>query len=118
LGRAAHPVAADGDGFAVVYIEPESAPPRVALSAFDPKGVRIGAPLLVSAGTQSKPLLFSSPVVAALPGAKYAVAWTDFDGDGDELGVALRLVDPAIAPAGGSLRTRTPPRRSRSSIRT
>lgn len=100
LGQGRHPVAADGDGFAVVYIEPESAPPRVALSAFDPKGVRIGAPLLVSAGTQSKPLLFSSPVVAALPGAKYAVAWTDFDGDGDELGVALRLVDPAIAPAG------------------
>ena len=100
LGEGRHPVAADGDGFAVVYVEPDFAPPRVALSAFEPKGVRIGAPLLVSTGNKSKPLLFSSPVVAALPGAKYAVAWTDFDGDGDELGVALRLVDPAIAPAG------------------
>lgn len=100
LGEGRHPVAADADGFAVAYVEPGFAPPRVALNAFDPKGVRTGSPLLVSTGTKSKPLLFSSPVVAALPGTKYAVAWTDFDGDGDLLGVALRLVDPSAAPSG------------------
>ncbi len=100
LGEGRHPIAADADGFAVAYVEPGFAPPRVALNAFDPKGVRIGNPLLVSTGTKSKPLLFSSPVVAALPGAKYAMAWTDFDGDGDSLGVALRLVDPSAAPSG------------------
>ena len=100
LGEGRHPVAADSDGFAVAYVEPGFAPPRVALNAFDPKGLRIGNPLLVSTGTKSKPLLFSSPVVAALPGAKYAVAWTDFDGDGDALGVALRLVEPPNAPSG------------------
>ncbi|MBI3202988.1 MAG: hypothetical protein HYZ29_15725 [Myxococcales bacterium] len=100
LGEGRHPIAADADGFAVAYVEPGFAPPRVALNAFDPKGVRIGSPLLVSTGTKSKPLLFSSPVVAPLPGAKYAVAWTDFDGDGDALGVALRLVEPPTAPSG------------------
>ncbi|MCL4755172.1 MAG: hypothetical protein KJ015_33790 [Myxococcales bacterium] len=100
LGEGRHPVAADADGFAVAYVEPGFAPPRIALNAFDPKGVRIASPLLVSTGTKSKPLLFSSPVVAALPGTKYAVAWTDFDGDGDSLGVALRLADPSAAPSG------------------
>lgn len=100
LGEGRHPAAADADGFAVAYVEPGFAPPRVVLNAFDPKGVRIGSPLLVSTGTKSKPLLFSSPVVAALPGVKYAVAWTDFDGDGDALGVAIRLVEPPNAPSG------------------
>lgn len=100
LGEGRHPIAADADGFAVAYVEPGFAPPRIALNAFDPKGLRLGNPLLLSTGTKSKPLLFSSPVVAALPGTKYAVAWTDFDGDGDALGVALQLVDPAVAPTG------------------
>lgn len=100
LGEGRHPVAADGDGFAVAYVEPAFAPPRVAMNAFDPKGVRIGNPLLLSTGTKSKPLLFSAPVVAPLPSATYAVAWTDFDGDGDSLGVALRVVDPSAAPSG------------------
>jgi len=35
-----------------------------------------------------------------VPGGKYAVAYTDFNGDGDELGIALRIVDPEIAPTG------------------
>lgn len=100
LGEGRHPVAADADGFAVAYVEPGFAPPRIALNAFDPKGVRVGSPLLVSTGTKSTPLLFSSPVVAALPGAKYAMAWTDFDGDGDSLGVAIRWVEPPNAPSG------------------
>jgi hypothetical protein len=39
-------------------------------------------------------------VVAPVPGGKYAVAYTDFNGDGDELGVSLRLVDPAHPPTG------------------
>ena len=42
----------------------------------------------------------SHPVVAAVSNGRYAVAYTDFAGDGDELGIALRLVDPAVAPSG------------------
>jgi hypothetical protein len=42
----------------------------------------------------------SNPVIAAAPGAQFAIAYTDFNGDGDDLGIAIRLVDPASAPSG------------------
>jgi hypothetical protein len=43
----------------------------------------------------ASPIDEANPVMAALPGGKYAVAWSDFDGDGSDLGVALRLLDAA-----------------------
>src|SRR5262249_34094199 len=44
-------------------------------------------------GSGTTALLQSNPVVAALPGDMYAAAWNDFGTGGDELDVALRLVD-------------------------
>jgi hypothetical protein len=49
----------------------------------------------------------SNPVIAAVPGGKYAVAYTDFNGDGDELGIALRLVDLASPPTGAPAHANT-----------
>ena len=46
----------------------------------------------IEVSVDSMPTLFANPVVAALPDATYAVAWTAFDGDG--LGIALRRVEP------------------------
>jgi hypothetical protein len=40
----------------------------------------------------------SRPVVAPATGGRYVVAYTDFNGDGDELGVALRAIDPGSPP--------------------
>jgi hypothetical protein len=75
---------------------------RVSLVGFSRSGVRLGAPVTFSSGSQAQ--LISDPVLAALPGGAYAAAWTDLNGDGDELGVALRSVNP-LGPAP----TTTPP---------
>ncbi|MCA9598568.1 MAG: hypothetical protein KC776_34895 [Myxococcales bacterium] len=100
LGEGRHPVAAGTDGYAIAFVEAEQVPPRVSLQAFDPQGVRIGDALNITPGGPA--LLWSNPVVAALPAGRYAVAWNDFSGDGDEVGVALRLVDPSGAPPNGA----------------
>ncbi len=102
LGEGRHPAAGLPDGMAVVYVEPgrgaaESA--EIGLAVFDADGTpSLRTP--ISGG--SIPVLFSNPVVAALPDGSLAAAWTDFDGDGDELGIALRRVDPSD-PSGGSV---------------
>jgi len=102
LGEGRHPVAVSASGsFGVVFVEPDAKPLRLSLTAFSDKGVASDA--LVPISTGSTPLLMSHPVVAAVPGGKYAVAYTDFNGDGDKLGIALRLVDPAAAPTGAPM---------------
>jgi len=106
LGEGRHPVAGAPGGFGVVFVEPDPkqqianvTPPLVGLAVFDAGGDP-RARIAVSAG--GSPLLSSNPVVAALPGspASYAVAWSDFEGDGDELGIALRRV--SVSAADGS----------------
>jgi hypothetical protein len=99
LGEGRHPVATSPSGeFAIVFVESDASPLHLSLTTFTSQGVASDKFVPVSTGTT--PLLMSHPVVAALPDGTYAVAFTDFNGDGDELGVALRLVDPAIAPNG------------------
>jgi hypothetical protein len=88
LGEGRHTVAASSDGFAVVFVEPEPSP-AIRLRHFGAKG-EPGATITVSSG--SSPVLFANPVVAALPGSRFAVAWTDFSSDGDELGIGARIV--------------------------
>ena len=98
LGDGRHPVAAGDQGFAVAFIEPDATPTAVSLTTFTETGVPNSDQVTFSVGSSA--VLFANPVLAALPGGKYAAAWTDFNGDGDELGVALRLVDPATPPSG------------------
>jgi cysteine-rich repeat protein len=94
LGAGRHPLAGLTDGAAVVYVEPEPAsetwPSHIGLAVFDgPSAPRIREN--ISSGTS--PVLFANPVVAALPNDALAVAFTEFDGDGDELGIALRRIE-------------------------
>jgi cysteine-rich repeat protein len=93
LGAGRHPVASGSSGFAVAFMELDDAAPGIRVALFDRMGASIGDP--VEMATASRTLLFSDPVLAALPDGRYAVAWTDSVGDGDALGVALRSVDSA-----------------------
>ena len=95
LGAGRHVVSAGGSGFGVVYTQ-AGASPSVLLQAFDSWGRRDGAAIDVAAGAQ--PTGAANPVVAALPGRSYAVAWTD--GGGGTPDVALRLVAVGSTPRG------------------
>lgn len=97
LGLGRHPVAASADGFAVAWVEPQG--PTLGMAFYGPKGAPTGKSDLFGVGSTA--LSSSAPVLAALPGGNYAAAWVDMAGDGDSLGVALRLVDPG-APSVGS----------------
>jgi hypothetical protein len=90
LGTGRHPIGAGSSGFAVAWIEPKT--PVVRLTTYDLKGVPSG--WIDTPSVSATALTTSAPVVAALPNGKYAVAFTDFNGDGDEEGIALRLVNP------------------------
>ncbi len=96
LGEGPHPVAADDDGFAVVFADLETEP-RVRIALYEPDGDRLATHTL---GVPEEFVTFANPVVAALPDQKYAVAWTAFNGDDDELGVMLQLVDIEQGPIG------------------
>jgi hypothetical protein len=102
LGAGRHTLAGNAHTFAVAHMERAPSPPGVRLQILTNTGQR-RVNVLVNDGPA---LLESNPVVAPLPGERYAVAWTDFGTDGpdnkhgDELGVALRLVDShSAAPA-------------------
>jgi cysteine-rich repeat protein len=103
VGR--HALAAGTSGFAVVFVEDSASPRAVRLRAFDPKGVPGNLVTVAQDGTL---LANSDPVVAALPGGKYAVAYTDLHADGSSRGVALRIVDPAASSVGPLVRVNSP----------
>ncbi|MCC6903009.1 MAG: hypothetical protein IT377_28830 [Polyangiaceae bacterium] len=91
LGDGRHPVAGGDAGFAVAFVTSLPAPVTLGLLTFDSVGVPASAPVFVAA--DASVTAGAHPVVAALPGGKYAVAYTDLGADGDGLGIALRLVD-------------------------
>jgi len=94
LGAGRHVVAPACEGFAAVFASDDS----VELAAFDRAGLLKQRVANLSGG--SLPASAFDPVVAALPGGRYAVAWNDFGGDGSERGIALVAIDPAgPAPA-------------------
>jgi cysteine-rich repeat protein len=99
LGSGVHVIAANRDGFAIVFQEADTAA-RVYLQAFDGVGHRLGDPILVSEGRS--PAGVANPVVALVSSGVYAVAWTDgMTGTPD---VVLRRVD-AQTRALGPVRT-------------
>jgi cysteine-rich repeat protein len=96
LGLGRHPIAAGSSTVGAVYIEPDAPSLAVSLATLTAKATATGSVAPVS--TQSTVLQGSNPVVAALPCDRYAVAWTDYGGDGDELGVAVNVVSPGVGP--------------------
>lgn len=95
LGAGRHPVAASDSSFGVVYVEPFSSPLTLSLATFGAKGAATG--IVVPFSGQTTVVDDSNPVVAGLPCGQYAVAWAAFGQDGgDELDVAIQLVDPAM----------------------
>ncbi len=101
LGDGRHPVAAGQDGYAVIYVEPEGATPRIAIRDFDAVGIPCNAATScgvdTTVGEDATPVVDAHPVVAALPDGEYITAFVEFGGDGDGLGVAMQLVVPGEA---------------------
>ncbi len=91
LGLGRHPLAASPAGFAAAFIQtgPLSDEPRVRLSTFDALGRRKS---LVEASRGLTASADANPVVAMRPNGDVYVALTDFEGDGDGKGIALRPV--------------------------
>ena len=112
LGQGRHPLAGGPAGFAVAFVQEPHADdgvPFVGVGLYAmPEPVLFGQPLvdrdpahpLVDVSTGTRPVLFADPVVAALGDGSFAVAFTDHDGDGDALGIALRRVDPEASEVG------------------
>ena len=104
LGDGRHPIAASESGYGVIYVEPEGLAPRLALRTFTENG----APVCFDAsaeicnedttvGEGATPVVDAHPVVAEYPEGEYAadeymVAFTEFGGDGDGLGVGAQHV--------------------------
>jgi hypothetical protein len=91
LGAGRHPVAGLVQGFATTYMVVGNDETSIGASLFDIWG-KPQQQVIVSAG--ASPVDDANPVVAALPDGSYAVAWSDFDGDGSDLGVVMRRVWP------------------------
>lgn len=100
LGDGRHPIAGQSSGFVTTYAEVGDDEPAVFATLFDIWGRRTREVMVSEGGA---PLDAANPVVAALPDSSYVVAWSDFDGDGSEVGVALRRLDAHGAL--GSLRS-------------
>jgi hypothetical protein len=90
LGAGRHPVAGSLDGFITAYVEEHDEGAAVGATLFNIWGQPSH---FVTVSEGGFPIYEANPVAAALPGGDYAVAWSDFDGDGSDLGVALRRVD-------------------------
>jgi len=89
LGSGRHPVSGLDDGFIATYVEPNGDEPVVGATLFNIWG-QPSYRLSVSEG--GSPIFEANPVAAALPNGEYAVGWSDFDGDGSDLGIRLRKV--------------------------
>ena len=90
LGAGRHPVAASSNGFAVALMQqgPAIGPLDVRLARFDNLGHRMG---LIDASVGSLVEEDADPVVAMTPSGDIVVAYTDFGGDGDGKGIAVKL---------------------------
>lgn len=90
-GTGRHPLAGLDGGFISSYVEfPDNEDAAIGATLFNVWGQSLQQHVNVSAG--ASPIDDANPVTAALPSGDYAVAWSDFDGDGSDLGVALRKV--------------------------
>lgn len=111
IGLGRHPVAGLDGGLIATYVEAPNFAAGAGSGGAPDEGVKVGATLLdiwgkkqhqVDVSEGAFPIDEANPVAAALPGGDYAVAWSDFDGDGSDLGIALRRVknDGTLGPLG------------------
>jgi cysteine-rich repeat protein len=92
LGHGRHPIAASADGqFAIASLERAQGALRVVVSRYTAGGAPIGTVLPLAMGGNA--VDEADPVLTSLSPGTYAVAWSDLNGDGDELGVGIRLVN-------------------------
>jgi len=96
IGTGRHPIGVTSTGYATAYVEDAGSTAKIGLATFDSKGVALDPAKLV---VGSAPFA-ANPVVAGLPDGNYAVAYTDFGGDGDALGIALRKINPTTGATG------------------
>jgi hypothetical protein len=82
-------MAAGCNAVGVSFVDRSSEPPALKLSTYTNAGVPTGTFQFGVASVD-----FADPAVAALPGDAFAMAWTDLNGDGDELGIQLRRLEP------------------------
>ena len=90
LGTSPHQLAVIPRGFAVAFAYPDEQ--KVAVRLFDERGTR-GTQL-----TLGEAVTFADPAITSIGSSLY-VAWNQLNGDGSELGVALRRVDTATEEA-------------------
>jgi hypothetical protein len=96
VGVGRHAVAAGDSGFAIASVRTQPGPTAINVRTFDTKGVP-GSVLEVSDGSI---IASTHPTLAALPGGKYALVYTDNGADGSGRGVALRILDFQSASIG------------------
>jgi hypothetical protein len=96
LGDGRHPLATGAQTTAAAFQDESTF--ALEVSVFGMHGEPLG--WWPSVSTASDDIQGANPVVAAVADGTYVLAWTDFDGDGDESGVAMRLFDPATGPIG------------------
>jgi len=97
LGLGRHPLALGCNRIASIYVDHASSPPGLELSMFKSTGQRLGVIPFGDASVDSP-----NPSITGLPDDTFVAAWTDFDTEGDELGIRLRKMDPTLltqAPA-------------------
>ncbi len=98
LGGSRHPIAAGCNSVGLSLVDHSGALPALQLAVFSALGRFVrGVPLGTAAVDQP------APAVAAFGDDTFAVAWTDFESDGDELGVRLAKLSPSAmtqVPAG------------------
>lgn len=90
-GLGPHPISASESGLTSVFLNLDTQPPTLAAKRFSASGVRSGTEVVLGIGSTAT--LMANPVVADLGAGRAVVAWSDFDHDGDELGVALQYLD-------------------------
>ncbi|HEY2408591.1 MAG TPA: hypothetical protein VGI10_21440 [Polyangiaceae bacterium] len=95
IGAGRHPLAAGCNSVGVVFADHTVEPPNLLLSTYYTNGLFRNTTSITQA-TISTP----DPGVAGLPDDSFAVAWTDFGADNDELGILLQKVAANGSPQG------------------
>ncbi|WP_394845127.1 hypothetical protein LZC95_49750 [Pendulispora brunnea] len=106
IGRGAHPLAGWSTGaLAAAFVETNDGVPTVRVAGVGLDGVPSDKAVIVGAAPSA--IAGSDPVFVPIADEVGVVAFTDFDADGDLLGVALRRVYPMAGMAGPLVRANT-----------
>jgi cysteine-rich repeat protein len=95
LGRGPHVIAGSSAGIALGLLS-DDASPLLSVAFLDAKKHSLGPPEVVASNGVASYL--PDPALAPLPDGTFALAYADIGGDGDGVGVALRKIEPGLAP--------------------